>query len=505
MYTLSFPGEALELTALIEVFQLFFHDARFGAFETAEVQLSRDGVPVKVTRYNGVLTLRQSGTAAEILSLMIDEVHAAWFSRGGVSLRPWEVRPRHWDLFNSLFDLAKKPAWLFSSDQLEREWEAADARGERFDLSALCSQLAHARFGFAGAGPRVLEFGQVNGRHEVHVAHALLTNQAVPDAVLADYHEDRERFRFDHAWATLLLDVPEFRGAIPECKLRHLARIVRREGLQVTPETAASFIAAMRGVPDDAEPAMIDDALFERRLVDALPLPDRYQQPVDLGTPVSALASRVRELLSESQRDRELERLTKARGSGQMSGRDYELGRQIALLEHGRWTFEWPNRFASALTGNDVGMLLDILDTADDHNLCCKQAIREVCGVKLRGLGAAARRRAIFALCGYDETAQSDWEARLAMGRERARVERDARYAKEKASRVKFTRGDGLIVTGAQHVDDLVANGFSEIRSYPRGASKIYMLVHPDRREGYTVKAKDGTLDYARSILKAAA
>ncbi|TDN59041.1 hypothetical protein [Paraburkholderia sp. BL10I2N1] len=504
MYTLSFPGEALELTTLIEVFQLFLNDARLSASETADVQLSRNGEPLKVTRYNGVLTLRQPGAASEIFSAMLEEVYAAWFSREGIRLQPWEVRPSQWDLYFALLDLAKKPALLLSSDQLEREWEVAATRGERFDLSILCGQLAKARFGFAAEGPRVPDSGQTNGRHEVHVAYALAANLPVPAAVLADYAQDRARFRFDLEWATVLLDVPEFRGSRPECKLRHLARIIRREGLKVTPDMAAALVVAMQCLPDDADPVIVDDMLFNRGLLDPLPLPEKYQQPVDVGTPVSDLASRVRELLSVTQRDRELERLEKAKSTGQMSRRQYELGRQITLLEHGRWTFDWPNRFAGAVTGPDVGMLLDVLDTADEDNLCCKQAIREVCDVKLRGLGPVARRRAIFALCGYDEAAQAECEARIAKGREHARNERDARYAKEKAARTRFTGADGLIVNGAQHVDALIANGFSEIRSYPRGASRIYMLVHPQRSEGYTVKAKDGTLDYARSVLRAA-
>ncbi|MGF6726857.1 hypothetical protein P3T43_006249 [Paraburkholderia sp. GAS41] len=55
MYTLSLPGDAVELTALIEVFQqLFRHDARLSAHATIDVRLLRDGVELNVTRYNGV-------------------------------------------------------------------------------------------------------------------------------------------------------------------------------------------------------------------------------------------------------------------------------------------------------------------------------------------------------------------------------------------------------------------------------------------------------------------
>jgi hypothetical protein len=54
-----------------------------------------------------------------------------------------------------------------------------------------------------------------------------------------------------------------------------------------------------------------------------------------------------------------------------------------------------------------------------------------------------------------------------------------------------------------QHVDESIAAGFVEIRDWRKGASKAYALVNPDSHEARRLRAKDGTLAYARSVLDA--
>ena len=58
-------------------------------------------------------------------------------------------------------------------------------------------------------------------------------------------------------------------------------------------------------------------------------------------------------------------------------------------------------------------------------------------------------------------------------------------------------------MSGVQHVDDSIAAGFVEIRDWRKGASKVYALVNPESHEARRLRAKDGTLAYARSMLDA--
>lgn len=51
------------------------------------------------------------------------------------------------------------------------------------------------------------------------------------------------------------------------------------------------------------------------------------------------------------------------------------------------------------------------MDCPDERNRVSKQTVREVFGVKLLGVRAAARRRAIFALAGFNDAFQREWDA----------------------------------------------------------------------------------------------
>ncbi|WP_246392467.1 hypothetical protein [Paraburkholderia youngii] len=173
----------------------------------------------------------------------------------------------------------------------------------------------------------------------------------------------------------------------------------------------------------------------------------------------------------------------------------------MALLAYGRETFEWPNRVAVALESRDVASLLNILDTPDDHNLSSKQVVLEFHGLKLRGLTAKSRRRAIFELCGLDGTAQAAWEESELSRKQAERKEQDAQRAKEAAQNARYKRGDGVVTDGAQHVD-AIASGFREIRDWRKGESKQYVLVNTELNEARRLQVKDGTLDYARAMLE---
>jgi hypothetical protein len=54
-----------------------------------------------------------------------------------------------------VFELATKPAWMLSGEQLEAEVEAARGTGRRFHLPDVCDHVANALFGFTSQGPRL--------------------------------------------------------------------------------------------------------------------------------------------------------------------------------------------------------------------------------------------------------------------------------------------------------------------------------------------------------------
>jgi hypothetical protein len=157
---------------------------------------------------------------------------------------------------------------------------------------------------------------------------------------------------------------------------------------------------------------------------------------------------------------------------------------------------------AVAIDQRHLSLLLEVLDSPDDRNRSSKRAVDEHYGVKLRGGNSKTRRRAIFALCGMDEAAQSAWESADAERKAAERKAEDAQRAKEAAQRTQYQRPDGVIIDGAQHVEAAIEEGFREIRDWRKGASKQYALVNPERGEARTLRAKDGTLDYARAMLE---
>ncbi|MGQ7932161.1 hypothetical protein [Paraburkholderia sp. D1E] len=501
MYTLTTPISQFTLQTLIEVFQLFQSEPTLQTVATDDVQLSREGVPMTVTRFNGALTIRHTQAASDFAAALVDEVATAWFAQGGDIAAPWQVRPHHWESFQALFELGKDVRLLFSSSQIEAEKAAAKSRGEYFQFSNCVDRAAMGRLGFGFNGPIEPVSGQMNGRHEVHVAYALVANRPVPESVVADYRAMEETFKYGLDWARPLLDLPELRGAVPPRRWAGLAQVLRHAKITLSSETAPAYIAAMEALPADVDPLVIDNRLYEVGLLQSLPLPDRFMSPLDVGIPTSELAMRLRELVADNRRAEDLKRAEGELAKGLISKRLYQLQRQMALLDHGRSTYEWPNRFATGLAERDVEYLLSVLDTADDWNRLSKQAVREILGVKIRGLKPSDRRRAVFALCGLDEAEQANWERQAAAKKAQKNREREAKEAREQAQTVKFRVEDGSVLNGAEFVDQAISDGFSEIRSERKGASRIYLLVNPARGLARKLKAKDGTLAYARAVL----
>ncbi|MGF6851123.1 hypothetical protein [Paraburkholderia sp. CI3] len=503
MYKLTIPGESFIVATLAGVLALF-RDERVQGTETALISLECDRTQTSattVTRYNGKLAIRRAGTAAEVVASLFDEVREDWLSRYGDDPKPWQIRPAHWDELFGLFELARAPECFLSSSQIDAERTAARDARQFFSLSSLLQDAAVERFGFGAGGPPA-RGGGTNGRHEVHVAYALLRNEPVPDAVLDDYRTMDRGFRYDLEWAEPLLNVPELRGRLPAEKHRWVASVMRAAKQPITAGDIDAIVAAVSGLPNACSFVEVDDALFEAHILSVDALPPMFNEPVSLGTPVNDLAARLRQILTDSRRDRALDHADMERTQGRTTARRHKLEREMALLSHGRETFEWANRVAVALEQRELSLLLQVLDSPDTRNRSSKRAVEEHYGVKLRSMNAKDRRRAIFALCGMDAAAQAAWEAAEAERKAAARKAEDAQYAKEAAQRAQYQRPDGVVIDGAQHVEDAIASGFREIRDWRKGASNQYAIVNPELGQARTLRAKDGTLDYARAMLE---
>ncbi|SDR54605.1 hypothetical protein SAMN05443245_7465 [Paraburkholderia fungorum] len=500
MYTLSIPGEIFTVATLAGVVGLFSNE-HVKSTETALIGLSGGEIDAQVTRYNGRLAIRCTGNAAEIVGVLFDQVRTFWTGEYGSDPRPWQIRPAHWDELFGLFDLARAPERFLSSSQIEAERTAARNARRFFDLSSLFDHAAAERFGFGAGGPPAIG-GGANGRHEVHVAYALLRNEPVPETVLDDYRAMDRAFRYDLEWAMPLLNVPELRGRLPAEKQRWVASVMRGAKQAITAENVDAIVAALGNVPNQCDFVDVDDALFAAGVLSVEPLPAMFSESVALGTPVNAFAARLRQILADSKRDRSLDHADLERTQGRTTARRHKLEREMAVLSHGRETFEWANRVATAIDRRELALLLEVLDTPDDRNRSSKRAVDEHYGVKLRGIRAQDRRRAIFALCGMDVSAQGVWEAAESERKAAARKAADEQYAKQAAQRAQYQRPDGVVIDGAQHVEDAIASGFREIRDWRKGAIKQYALVNAELGKARTLRAKDGTLEYARAMIE---
>ncbi|MBN3776602.1 hypothetical protein G3O06_03355 [Burkholderia sp. Ac-20345] len=505
MYTIHTPNEAIHVDTLAHVFHVFFHDASLSAYDTAEIALTRGDTALPILRYNGILTLRQAGTAHSIFTALFSELRDRWFTKGGKPLQPWQITRKRWEIFQFVFELATKPAWMLPGEQLEAEVEAVHGVGGQFRLSAVCDSVAESLFGFTSQGPRLPLSGGVNGRHEVHVAYALFQDRPIPDSVLADYRGDAKHFKYDLQWFPVLLDVPSLRNSLPYDVMQSAVAIFRHEKRAIDAELGARIVAALKSAPADITHVDVDDCLFAAGLVDKLDLPEHYQRPVDVGTAMSPVAERMRDLIGDAVLTKTLDKLEADRLQGRISKRQYTLQADSAKLSRGRVTFEWPNQFAAAVEVRDVDTLLTVLDRPDGCNDQSKQVLREQFGLSLRGSNSACRRRAIFAFCGYDEAAQAEWEVTKDAAHAQRRAEEAANDAKAQAGRALYRTHDNVVITGVEHVDRAIADGYSEIRSYRHGAAKRYALSKPGSTEVRLVHAKNGTLDYARSRLTALA
>ncbi|MFP3740286.1 hypothetical protein SB860_36240, partial [Burkholderia sp. SIMBA_019] len=59
----------------------------------------------------------------------------------------------------------------------------------------------------------------------------------------------------------------------------------------------------------------------------------------------------------------------------------------------------------------------------------------------------------------------------------------------------------GQVMNGREYVDFCIAAGFSQLQESSRGAARRYWIHNPSHRASRPLRAKDGTLAYARARL----
>ncbi|MEM5330774.1 hypothetical protein VSR34_29850 [Paraburkholderia sp. JHI2823] len=501
MYTLSIPDAVLSTRTLAGLFNLF-RDERVRVTDTALIELRGAPADVSVTRYNGELALRQSGSAESIVTTMLEEVRSAGFlDDEGAQRESWQIRAADWDGLFEFVDVCRKPQLLLSTNQVEAATSQARERGRRFELCELCIETMTRLFSFGYCGPAIPGTRDVNSRHEVQVAYALLANLPVPEAVLDDYRQNAGAFRYGPYWAQTLIRVPELRGAMPGAKLEPVVSVMKHNGKTIDAQNADILTMVARLLPDRPSHPEVEDVLHANGLIDDLPLPATFDQPVDVGEPVSPLAKRVRELVADTVRKRAIDYADRELAAGNISRRLHRHRCNIARLEHGRHTFAYGNRLSRALDERNVGLLLDVLDTSDEHNRSSKMAFHEVLGAKVLGLRSAARRRAVFHLCGFNEDEQAQWERDAAQAKAERDAERDLKEAREVAARARYIGPGQGELTGVEHVDRAISEGYCTIQSFRHGATLRYALVRGNESAARRPSAKDGTLAYARAVL----
>ncbi|WP_050455824.1 hypothetical protein [Candidatus Burkholderia verschuerenii] len=177
---------------------------------------------------------------------------------------------------------------------------------------------------------------------------------------------------------------------------------MRHSNQAITSQNAALLVMLMGLTRNEPSIVEVDDLLYSKGVLDAYPLPEAYLKSVDIGQPSCKFAEVLRRITADHRCDSRLAEIEGARATGTMSMRDFDLHRQLAILDHGRTSYSTANDFAQALQDADMSFLLSVLDRPDDTNRATKQSVREVFGIKLIGVRAAARRRAIFELAGIN-------------------------------------------------------------------------------------------------------
>jgi len=497
MYTLTAPYDNVERPTLLGIFQYARGDFEFSNLDLSDVSLKRwNKDAITVTRFDGQFAIREPGATAAVINNMLSEVFFNHWTRDGRRLAPHEMLPEVWDLAFSIFYLCRTPKLFLSIAQIDELKESGQ------DLRDICNAIMLDIFKFGECGPSVAGTNRHESDHQTHLGYALMQNLDVPEDVL-DWYRESER-KYDDGWVRLLIDTPGFRGCLDRAQLGAIDMLVRHSQLVITHQNVPELVRLLACAGDKPTFVEADDVLFAAGMLKPLPLPPQYKTSVDVGLTVSPLAEAIRRHIADGQRLKSQELIRQERQRGTKSQRAFMLALQTIELDHERYPVKWANDMADVVARRDIERILSWLDNPDDRNRGSKKALHEVLGVKLLGRRAKDRRRALFAMCGFDEQQQADWEVDAKKAEVKADAQREMKHARERAASAFYQKHDGTRIDGASHVESAVESGFSELKSYKRGAATHFYLGKSGASEARRLQAKDGTLAYARCLLNAA-
>ncbi|WP_240746139.1 hypothetical protein [Cupriavidus oxalaticus] len=458
-------------------------------------------VPLK----SGRLAIRPCGSARSILARVIDEIDRYIVRSEGKVLRPQEMSRSSWVAVIAAGRLAYFPDEVIDMATAEagplfHTRDLFEGEGP-FDIAAFVDQEFRRRFGFGRQGPQYAPDASPNARHELHVAFALLRGEKVRECVLQAYRDDPEIGKHDLDWMRPLIELPALRGALPPAQLHGLCRVMRLNKLPITSSILGRLLTIMRRLPADSSDVQIDDALFAAGILPPWTVPTPKPPAEENAQPVTNLAARIHALISQRQFQESMDKAKAEREARRISQREFDRQACAAAAYRAAYGYEWPNRVALVVMQRNVAAVLQIFDGPKDWNTDSKRALRDEIGVDVFQCSAMTRRRRLFELCGFSEAEQAEWEAHEVIEKAQKRAERELADAMRQADAVKYRLETGQVMSGREYVDFCIDAGFSQLIDEPRGSARRYLIHDPVKRASRPLRAKDGTLDYARACL----
>lgn len=509
MYHLSIQNQITSVKTLGDVLRILNERVNFSIPSPAieSISLTQDGhtkVFTIVRNGYGKIGVQQEGRAEHIISGMVDEVFTNYLKPEGIVLKPHEMAKDHWNAINQVCSASYDVTPCFTRAQLQERFDSPYPEVNPGQVST--SGYVHNRFykecGWSHNGPGYDRNGQTNSRHDVHVAYALAQGKHVPVDVIIEYRDSRISSS-DLSWFRAVLDFPQLRGVMSVEKLQSLWSVLHWEKKLIDSGNVDHLLALMLQYPlEHPNTVQMDDYLYGVGELTAYapmaPAPEAF----DLSTAMSPLALKIREYIGKDRQASCIKKAQCERDAGRYSLREFNRQMDFAKSMVDRETIKWGNTVAQALAVRDVTFLLHLLDTPDAQNHSSKKAIQDMQHVKLLGLKAKARREAIFSLCAYDTEQRDNYESDLLK-----KAETD-KFAQMSADIIELMKGFQIkspqygTLDVKSYVDSAVKDGYNVLHQTKDGRSYLYWLFNPNTGAGMSIKSKDGTLAYARDVLK---
>ncbi len=459
----------------------------------------------------GILMPPGQGQVQDIMNRMFDEVMPYAQGELGTIKAPWQMTAAQWGAINAIGSVAYGVYPCLSGEHHKQSCTTRE--GNQRDVVGYVNSEFNARFGYGHNGP-LYDGQQTNSRHEIHVAYALARGDTVPEHVLAEYQDEEKVNAFSGLhWFSTLLKKPYLRGRISADRLSQLVTLLnsdRPHVHEITVENAPFFIGLMNSLPAEATSVDFDNLLYEKGVLHVRPMPVPAQEP-NIGVPVNAFATELRKMQVEKRKRTQSKHIEEQMAKRNMTLREMHF--QLKLVEGiDTWeTHTWANRVAQAVESKNLVVLLDVLD--GPSNDTTKRAIEKFYPVKLLNVSAAKRRRAVFALAGHvtDEHYAVAEAAYKAERKATAEAQEAEKERKRNETRLEDTRAvatgtnyrvNGVAMNGAEFVEKIIREGYTQLDARKRGAVAQSILRNPQTSSFYKLKRKDGTLDYAEVLLE---